>query len=121
MKVEWSEVSNDNKSQSPMMRATILRSTLRAARSMAFRPAPISARFIQTSIPRRAEEAKSSSFSSDPSVDPQIQELRAKIESHEGCRQAIVRLAELMTKNGKLFGSVLQSIVKVECIVAPAK
>jgi len=33
-------------------------------------------------------------------VDPQIQDLRDKIQAHTGCREAIIRLGEIMTKKG---------------------
>jgi hypothetical protein len=32
--------------------------------------------------------------------DPQIEALREKIHNHDGCREAIFKLGELMTKKG---------------------
>lgn len=71
---------------------SVLRSTRLAARPLVQR-APRAVASLHASARARAME--------DPFNDPQIIEMRAKIQNHEGTKAAIMKLGELMQAKGE--------------------
>lgn len=70
----------------------IMFSVLRASRTVLSRT-PLAARCMHASAGVQA--------AADPFNDPRVIEMRAKIQNHEGTKQAIIKLGELMQAKGE--------------------
>jgi cytochrome c-type biogenesis protein CcmH/NrfG len=79
------------------LRAPLVARAAAAPRFTAVRSLHVSARRLNANANPNAN--------SDPEADPQLLALRQKIENHQGSREAIIKLSEIMAKKGE-FGEI---------------